>query len=196
MPRSRIAPALRAAALLVAGALALHELRYLVDAGAESTAWAAGHSYLSVAGPLLAVLASAVAAGSVLAGALSRDSRPRRHPALSDRAAGLAISLLAVHLVQEGAEALLSGAGPAAVVLSLAAACAYAIPLAALIGLAFAALGRLLDGAELALAGTLAAIRIAREAPSAPADETCSTPTRITRPRATAPRAPPSSASA
>jgi hypothetical protein len=109
----RSAPPLRAAALLLAAALALHQLRYLIAGHAVGEASAAVHGYL----PFAALVASGVvvAAAVGLSRALARARRtgdPGEHASSLRRTWLLATgTLLALHLGQEAVEAVLAGRG-------------------------------------------------------------------------------------
>jgi hypothetical protein len=104
---------LRAGALLGAGSLAVHELRYLVGYGGEAGRMLAahGHSYLALAATL-AVLLLLVA----LAGFLARVARggDRQTPADRTRrlAPAAAAALFAIYSVQELLEGLVAPGHP------------------------------------------------------------------------------------
>jgi len=106
---------LRASALLGVGALAVHELRYLVGYGgdARSALAAHGHSYLVLATTLV-VLVVLVALGVFLAG-IARGAAESRGPASSARrlAAAAAGALLAIYSFQELVEGLVTPGHPA-----------------------------------------------------------------------------------
>lgn len=114
MPSNRLA--LRCAALIGAGALALHQLRYLVgySSSAEDQLAAQGHGYLSLVGPLL-VLVLALAAGQFLA-SLARGGAAgaERAPASLKRLwLGTSALLVGIYAAQEWLEGLLSPGHPA-----------------------------------------------------------------------------------
>jgi hypothetical protein len=94
---------LRAAALMTAGALAVHHLRYLAAPEAVHDEGSAAHAYLGVATPL--VLAAAMAAWLPLAGVLARarEGDDVAVAPVSFRRAWLAATagLLAIFLAQE-----------------------------------------------------------------------------------------------
>ncbi len=149
-------PAFRATALLGAGAFALHELSYSLDPPAGVAG--AGHGYLAVVAPLIA-LAVVVAAGQFL-GHLARAVRtgephpePRRSPVRLWLAA--AAALLVVYGVQETTEGLLAGGHSADLGILLGSRILWA-PILAL------ALGALI---ALALRGADAAIALAVRRP-------------------------------
>jgi len=147
---------MRAAALVLAAALALHELRYLIAGRPAGEAFESGHGYL----PLVGVAASIFlgAATAMLVRALARARRtgsPGERPVSFSRAWILATgALLALHLGQELLEATLSKTGPAAIVANGA---LLVAPLAVVFG-ALVALG--LRGARQALSAA------ARSAPA------------------------------
>ena len=143
---------LRLTALISLGALTVHQGRFLVGYGehAEATLREQGHAYLSMAGPLVALLL-AVAAAHFLA--LLVPGRPSTSP--SSRARGLlrlwlvaAGLLLAVYVGQELVEGMLSPGHPAGIAGVLAHGGWTALALAAGAGALVALLCR---GAERAL---------------------------------------------
>jgi len=97
---------LRAGALLAAGSLMVHELRYLVGYGGDGPAATSGHGYLAWLAPLVA-LALAVGCGMWLA-------RIGRHRAASPALTWLnaSASLAGVYVVQETIEALTTPGHP------------------------------------------------------------------------------------
>jgi hypothetical protein len=151
-------PVARGAALLVLGALAVHQLRYLIAFGADSgeALHSQGHSYLAQALPVLVALAVALAASTVVAGALARESRHRGHaPGVARRALAYAAALLVVFAVQELVEGALSEGHPAGITALVAAGGWIALPLALAFGLAAVAVELLLLRAEGAVATAL-----------------------------------------
>jgi hypothetical protein len=151
---------IRAAALLAGGALAVHELRYLLSFGSEASHVLAvtGHGYLTVLAPLVTGILVAV-----LGGALARFARggdPSTGGALPSTARLWAVAsatLLGVHLFQETLEVLVTGR-PGGVTAALGDGGPVAVPLALLVG-AFVAL---------ALRGSAAAESAAQCAPALP----------------------------
>ncbi len=99
-------PSLRASALLAAGSLAVHELRYF--AGYGEAASVGGHGYLAVVAPLVA-LVLAIACGAWVV-RLGRAAAPATRGPLTWMAATGA--LVAVFVVQETVEALVAGGHP------------------------------------------------------------------------------------
>src|SRR4051795_7600932 len=143
----RSAPILRATALVIAAALALHELRYLIAGRPSGEGFDAAHGYL----PLVSVGAALLLglAGAMLLRALAfarRTGRGAGGPASLRRTWLLASgALLALHFGQELLELTIEGAPLSALAANGA---LLALPLAALAGL-FVALG--LRGARRAL---------------------------------------------
>lgn len=160
----RSAPVLRAAALVVAASLALHELRYLIAGRPAGDAFESGHGYLPLVGVAASILLGAAAA--MLVRALARARRTGslgERPVSFSRAWILATgSLLALHLGQELLEATLSGTGPAALVANGA---VLVAPLAVVFG-ALVALG--LRGARQALSVAARSAPACRPPGSAP----------------------------
>ena len=99
-------PSLRASALLAAGSLAVHELRYA--AGYGEPAAVGGHGYLAIVAPLVAI-ALAAACGAWIA-SVGRAAGPRARASLTW--AGATGVVLAVFTVQESLEALTAGGHP------------------------------------------------------------------------------------
>jgi hypothetical protein len=133
----RTSRAAGSAALLVLGALALHQLRYLLayggTAGAELERQ--GHAYLDLVAPLLVAAAVATVIASVVAPVLLRVAPVLTRDASStERAAGYAAALLAVYFAQELAESALNGGHPDGVVGILGASGWLALPLAMALG--------------------------------------------------------------
>jgi hypothetical protein len=148
---------LRAAALIGASALALHELRYLIGYGGSSGALAGqSHAYLPVAGALVAAVL-AFAAAQLVRG-LRRGGADARATPLWRSWGTCTLALLFVFCGQELTEGLLAGgqaSGPAALIADGG---VWAIPLALGFGLMVALV---LRGAGAALAA--AARRSGRE---------------------------------
>jgi hypothetical protein len=141
----------RGAALIVLGALAVHQLRYLLAYGsaAHEQLQTQGHGYLLHALPALIGFATAALAARLIRAAL-RSPDPRLAPAREARTrlrsweAPLlyAGSIAAVFAIQETAEGLLFSGHPAGLDAVVGAGAWVAIPLALLVG----ALCALLDG--------------------------------------------------
>jgi len=111
-----VAGRFRLAALLAAGALAVHELRYVLAYGGRAghDAAAQGHAYLSVVVPLVLLVGLAAAAHLIvrLAGGEAGDARTRRYFRLW---LGCALTLAAAYCAQELLEGWLAAGHPAGV---------------------------------------------------------------------------------
>jgi hypothetical protein len=161
----RMSRAAGSAALLVLGALVLHQLRYLLayGGGAGAELERQGHAYLDLVAPLLVAAAAAMLIASVVVPALLRLAPAlTRDVSSTERAAGYAAALLAVYFVQELAEGVLASGHPAGLVGVLGASGWLALPLAMALG----ALGSLARGwlyrAERRLAAALTRPRLPR----------------------------------
>ena len=111
MSLARISRGVGAVALLAIGALVLHQARYMLafGGGAGAELERTGHGYLELLLPLLVALAAAGLIVSVVGPALLRHAPGRdREWGATERAAGYAAALVAVHLTQETAEGLLA----------------------------------------------------------------------------------------
>jgi hypothetical protein len=144
-------PATRAAALLAAGAYAVHELRYAIAFGEDAPHMLAehGHSYMSAVVPLIGLLL-ALGLGSWVA-ALARahrdkvgEAEPRR---LSSAWLAATASLIGIYVLQETLEGLLSPGHASAAAAVLGSGGWLAGPLALLFG---AVIALLLRGARAA----------------------------------------------
>jgi hypothetical protein len=170
----RTSRAAGSAGLLVVGALLLHQLRYLVGYGGAAGAELErqGHAYLDLIAPLLVAGAMAMLIASVLVPALLRLAPAvTRDVTTTERAAGYAGALLAVHLAQELAEGSLVAGHPAGMVGVLGASGWLALPLAMALGAVAAVARGWLYRAERRLAGGLTVRRLprARKRHAAPA---------------------------
>jgi hypothetical protein len=184
--------ALRFVALVSAGALALHELRYRIGYGheAEEAVAAQGHGYLSVAALGSALLAVAAACAFALA---------FRHGPVAPRSLGASWlsssgALLLVYAVQEMAEGALSAGHPAGLAGVVSHGGWSALVLAAALG---ALISLALRGADeaLALAAVAAPVPRLPRAPLAPAGPLARPAALLSSPlsRHLAGRAPPAS---
>ncbi len=153
----RAFPVARGAALLVLGALAVHQLRYLLAFGPATgeALHREGHGYLAQALPVLVGLAVAVVAATVVARALARSGRSARMPFISGRALWYAGALLTVFAVQELVEGSLAPGHPAGLDALVANGGWVAAPLALALGLAVAIAERLLARTDAAIASSL-----------------------------------------
>jgi hypothetical protein len=147
--------AARAAGVLALGALALHQLSYLLTNGGDAAHALAdtGHGYLTRFVPALVVIALAIlAAGLVRAAIAPRSGRlEAREPCFELRAGGFALALLGIFCAQELVEGALFAGHPDGLGALLAGGW-VALPLAFPIGaLAALALGGL-ERAELLIA--------------------------------------------
>jgi hypothetical protein len=149
---------LRCFALLGAGALGLHELRYLIGYGGDAGHALAeqGHGYLDAVTAVVAL--TLVAALAALVAALVRGPGAAKRPPRSWRLRWLACSgaLLAVFTLQELVEGVLSPGHPAGLVGVAGSGGWIAVPLALAIGAVVAAL---LRGAEAVIARFAAPLR-------------------------------------
>jgi hypothetical protein len=136
---------LRASAAFAAGAFALHQLRYLAGHGGEAgqALEREGHGYLGFVGPLVALLCALALAQ--LAVALQRPEVPGRPRRLGRAWLVAAASLLAVYVVQESLEGVLSAEHPSGWTGLVGGAGWVAVPLAVGLGLAVALLLRCAD---------------------------------------------------
>jgi hypothetical protein len=150
-----VGPGARAGAVLALGALALHELRYLLGYGAEANAALShhGHGYMEQLVPALVAMSAALIAAAViapLAGLAGASARGRGVLARAPLYAGL---LLGVFWSQELAEAVLAGGHPGALEPLIGHGAWTAVPLAVLLGLAAALATGGLELVERRLAG-------------------------------------------
>jgi hypothetical protein len=138
-----MAPRLRSCALLAAGALGLHQLRYAFGygAGAEDALRAQGHAYL---GPVTAVVlvATIIALAMALHRVASGAAAASRGQRLLRLWAGAAGALLTIFAVQESIEGIVAAGHPGGLGALVDHGGWTALPLAAAIGLAIALLLR------------------------------------------------------
>jgi hypothetical protein len=149
----RLTPNLRATALLLLGALLLHELRYALafGAGADEALARHGHGYMEQLVPVLVALSGALLAGAVLAPLTGRLARVSPGSRLVRRTGIYAALLLAVFCAQELAEAWLASGHPDGIDAVLGHGGWVAIPLALLHGALAALATRGLEQVELRL---------------------------------------------
>ena len=158
----RSAPILRATALVLAFALALHELRYLIAGRPVGENFTATHGYLPLLGGAAALMLGVAAAMLLRALAFARRTGAGSGPPASLGRTWLLATgaLLALHFGQETVELTLNGVGLAAVTANGA---LVVLPLAAGAGL-MVALG--LRTARRALSTAAAGARRPRRGPA------------------------------
>jgi hypothetical protein len=143
---------LRLAAILVLGAFALHQLRYLIAYGGSSSSELArqGHAYMAGAAPILVVFGVSALLATLLRG--SRGAELAR-ASFTSRLAVFAVSLFTIYALQESTEGLLAVGHPDGIAALLANGGWVALPLAAAIGALSALLVRALERVEVAIQG-------------------------------------------
>lgn len=142
----------RFAALLAVGALALHQLRYVVADGPHAAAALerTGHAYLgTLLAPLLAVAVALVVVSFARA---ALDRAPTRVRLAGRYVAAFTGGLLAIFSAQELLEGVLASGHPAGLGALIAAGGWVALPIAAAIAVVLAGLATLLDRAEIRIA--------------------------------------------
>ncbi|HEX8855532.1 MAG TPA: hypothetical protein VF752_08010 [Thermoleophilaceae bacterium] len=168
---------LRAAALVLAGALAVHELRYLVayqgDSGRALSLQ--GHAYLSLVTPLVCALIAVAAAHFV--GRLARGGSDEATPGFAATWLWASLSLVAIFVVQESVEGLVASGHPGGLAAVVGHGGWLAAPIAFAVG---GVIALLLRGASVALA---AAARRARPPVSRVTPLVRRPPLGVTRPR-------------
>lgn len=143
----------RLGALLVLGALAVHELRYRLGygEGAEEALHAHGHGYLTVVGPLVIVLAGLGLGRGIARWASGRSITVEGRWRMTSLWLVLALALAAVFCVQELLEGLVAPGHPSGVAALTAGGGSIAFAAAAATGLVLALV--------VALAGRVASAR-------------------------------------
>jgi hypothetical protein len=146
--------AARAIALLSLGALAVHELRYLVAYGNDADAALAsqGHAYLSEFSGLAVGLGLSLLLGSALGRARLTPARTGGRPGLGPTAALYGGAIVAIFCAQESAEGALFAGHAAGLAAPVANGGWIALPLAILAGLLCALAARALERVDDALA--------------------------------------------
>lgn len=139
-------PSARATGTLALGALALHELRYLLGSGAGLDAHAS-HAYMAQAVPVVVALATALLAAALLAPLGGSPHRAGRR-SVTRRAVLYAGLLVVVFAAQELTEAWISGAGLDAIASLVVSSGWIAVPLALALGGVAAAATRTLEVVE------------------------------------------------
>lgn len=130
---SKTAAAARFVAAVTVGALAVHQLRYLVGYGGEANRalHEHGHGELPALPPALLALAGAAVAFTIVAGLWGESGRtPGRRSPLGRRIAAYGLFVLATFAAQELAEGLLLSGHPGGLAAVLGHAGLCAIPLA------------------------------------------------------------------
>jgi hypothetical protein len=146
----------RAASLLSLGALAVHELRYLLaygDQAGEALA-SQGHAYLADLGGVLIAVVLAALLAAILGTALAPPPRRRGQPVGSSfprTAAIYAVALFAIFSAQELTEGAVAAGHPAGLAAILAHGGWVALPLAFLVGAVSSLASLALRGVEGAL---------------------------------------------
>jgi hypothetical protein len=153
----RVPSTARAASLLTLGALAVHQLRYLIAYGSKTGGALAhqGHGYLAQLAPVLAGLAIAALAATLIAVALRRAPAGRTGVPIALATILFAGGLLTIFSTQELAEGALAPGHPQGLDALLAHGGWIAAPLALAIGALAALATRAIEGAERLLAGIL-----------------------------------------
>ncbi len=155
----RVSPTVRATSLLALGALAVHQLRYLIAYGPDSSEALAhqGHDYLAQIAPAVAGLTVAALAATLVAAAFRRRASAARGEFPVPLGTVLfAAALVAIFSTQEFAEGLLAAGHPRGLDALLAHGGWVAVPAAVAVGVLAATLMRALEGAEDLLTGILA----------------------------------------
>jgi hypothetical protein len=147
---ARPTAATRASALLALGALAVHELRYVVAYGghAQSAMATQGHGYLGELAPALVVLALSALCGRLAAASLGRQVAVGASRPVGRSATAFAAALMAIFAAQELVEGALFAGHAAGVAAVLGSGGWVALPLALGFGLLAALADRLLAGTE------------------------------------------------
>lgn len=165
-------PALRAAAVMTAAALGVHELRYLIGYGGDAgaTLAAQGHGYLALAGVGTAALLAAAMAGLLAAMARAHRTGERDGEGLPFGVLWLSasIGLVLIYCGQELLEGVLSPGHPVGLAGVIAAGGWTAFPLSLALGLVATLLLRGADAAIAAVARRRAAPAPAARAARAP----------------------------
>ena len=151
---ARIIAVLRPATVVAAGAIAVHQLRYLVGYGSEASGalQEQGHAYLTGLLPILALLGGLTLLGTIVAGLAGADARRARRSPLV-RALAYVAAILVVFGVQEIAEGVLVSAHPEGIAAIVSHGGLVAIPLAFALGSLAVFAVRGLEAVEERLAG-------------------------------------------
>lgn len=155
----------RFGALLAAGALTVHQVRYLLADGASAGAALRddGHAYLSVALIPILIFAAALVAGSLLRALIRTPDSATG--SFGRYAIAFAAGLLAIYVCQETVEGVFASGHAGGLTAAVAAGGWVAIPLAAVMALPLAVIGLLLDHFEARIAETFGPRRRLPRAP-------------------------------
>jgi hypothetical protein len=144
----RTAHRLRLAAILALGALALHQLRYLIASGGSAEV-AHGHGYMTDLLPPIAVLFLAACLATLIRGT---EGAPSAKAPLTRRIAVFAATLFVIYAGQEFLEGTLAAGHAGGLAVGFGDGGWVALPLALAIGALAALLGRALEVVERAIA--------------------------------------------
>ncbi len=147
---ARPTAATRAFALLALGALAVHELRYLLAYGgqAQSAMASQGHGYLGELTPALVVLALSALCGRLAAATLGRGIHAGRRRSILRSASAFVAALGMIFAAQELVEGALFAGHPGGLAAVFGGGGWLAAPLALAVGLLAACADGLLAGTE------------------------------------------------
>jgi hypothetical protein len=158
----RAAHNVRVAAILAVGAVALHQLRYLLAPSAESAQHA--HGYMT---ELLAPIAVLILAAAIATLVRGTEGASPAHAPLGRRIALFGLALVAIHACQETLEGLMATEDAGGFIASsLTSGGWIALPLAFVVSIAAALLARALEVIERAIAVVHAAPRMRSRAPA------------------------------
>lgn len=191
--RGGIGAAMRSATVVAAGAIAVHQLRYLVGYGGDASAALRdqGHAYLVALIPLLALLGGVTLIATVVAALAGAQPRsPRGAPLV--RALVYAGAILAVFGAQETIEGVLVAGHPGGIAAVMAHGGLVAVPLAVGFGWVVWAALRGLEAIEEGLRAAAGCRRRARRTATTPRPVACALPIPAALAGAAGPRAPPS----
>jgi hypothetical protein len=187
-----ISAALRSATVVAAGAIAVHQLRYLIGYGGDASRALddQGHAYLDALLPLLALLGGLTLIATVVAAVAGAPPRSRRGVPVV-RALAYAGAILAVFGAQETLEGVFAAGHPGGVAALVAHGGLVALPLAAVFGWVVWAALRGLETLERPIRPSLPPRGRPRRV-SVPRPVACAIPAPVAIAGAAGPRAPPS----
>jgi len=188
-----ISSALRSATVVAAGAIAVHQLRYLVGYGGDASRAldGQGHAYLEALIPLVALLGGLTLVATVVAGIAGASPRRSRGVPLV-RALAYAGAIVAVFGAQETIEGVLVAGHPGGPAAVLAHGGLVALPLAVGFGWVVWAALRGLDAFDERLRGSARPRVRHRRTPTLLRPVACATPGPAAIAGTAGPRAPPS----